>query len=384
MSLVGGRSTQQPNNNSDNADLHDDRNYAVLRSLCRGRPRSAAGRSQGGGSGEEQKVHELPPSSSSSLSAAVASAAATAAANGNHGGKNNNVAPDSVILLTRVGGERVKKTATASTKSGNGKGDGKVTVSDLETRSVASGLKGAQAAEVTTPAKSNAEEANAKAEGEAKADLRREREEAVTAARLVRLWTEEGGRLLGAGGGGGGKGHAGRRGEEAGEGRQEGEARGERRGARGRVILHACAGPGAFRAVREALAGGVPGVVCSLPSAEALRGRGSGPGAGDLAGVGDGQIEGVNATGGEDGEKEGEGLGCRIGECAVAALGSLREDGAYCVVELEMPRAAGGGGDGIGWSVASVDFGRIWVGAKGERNAGVLSSGERGNFVVNF
>ncbi|CAM9447046.1 unnamed protein product, partial [Scytosiphon promiscuus] len=69
------------------------------------------------------------------------------------------------------------------------------------------------------------------------------------------------------------------------------------------------------------------------------------------------------------------GVGCRIvGGGTVAALGSLRRHGAYCVVELGMPSAAArertaGGEEGFdtapaggraegggGWSVASVRF----------------------------
>lgn len=157
------------------------------------------------------------------------------------------------------------------------------------------------------------------------------------------------------------------------------------------VLLHVCSGPGATRAVQQALArgeGGKAGAVvvpiCASnqevgeeAKAEYVFEEETGRGR-RRDGAGGGGVKG--------------GVACRIGGTTVAALGSLRKDGVYCVVELGLPVTDNGGGSakgaaqgrggesgGIGvtrWSVASVRFGQIDV----SMNAGnYMAGGERLN-----
>lgn len=263
--------------------------------------------------------------------------------------------------------------------------------------------------------------------------------EATTAARLRRLWSQQ--KSVGAAGS---------------EPQIPGTADGMEQEDGCGLILHVCHGPGTFRAVREALAegrvkgggggnGAVP-IVGEGPEVLSKRGRknftddysDSGSGAAvssqstpppisteqkdqeaqpmDKQGgeeyVGGGSASAEKNARGEEGTTDGEnapscydnreesgealaaGLGCTIiGGCTVAALGSLRRHGAYCVVELGMPttnssRRTGTAGDEAvankgGWSVASVSFGAI-PGGEGERCGGAGSRGITGNFVRNF
>eukprot|EP00752_Nemacystus_decipiens_P017908 g16053.t1 len=177
----------------------------------------------------------------------------------------------------------------------------------------------------------------------------------------------------------------------------------------GGVLLHVCAGPGAILAVREAISegdsrknqqqrghgggGGVDGVLAS-PILRPREGEGETDGEGLVgAGVADGAGPGESGVAVEDGSSAG--IGCRIAGCTVTALGSLREHGAYCVVELAMPRREqqGGGGAhavGSGWSVAEVHFGRVGVedgGSECEReeaNRKLAGAAAVGNFVHNY
>ncbi|CAM9552305.1 unnamed protein product [Ectocarpus sp. 13 AM-2016] len=236
-------------------------------------------------------------------------------------GKAAPVPPESVILLTRLGGPR---------RPGGGAGGA-----------------GANASTADTPpvSKSNNHQGTLNVAESTAGPTALEDQEAATAARLRLLWTEQAmvvgpesrPRGLKEGGGGGG-------------------------GGGGGLLLHACAGPGTLLAVREALEEG---------RAEPVGGGGAG-GDGDCAGV-----------------------GCKVsGGTTVAALGSLRQHGAYCVVELDMPTtvppgptsdSGGGGGAREGWSVASVTFGRVEA-ADGDPEAEreKLARRTTGSFVLNF
>ena len=172
----------------------------------------------------------------------------------------------------------------------------------------------------------------------------------------------------------------------------------------GGVLLHACSGPGALRAVQEAIREGAKGVMGDASSVyEAClprgctenvgdgRGSSSSSRGGDAAAIStaaasavaaDSPSVGQVAVRGEGQGEEKGGVGCRIGGCTVVGLGSLRQHGAFCVVELNMPGVGGEGGQG-GWSVAGVEFGKIDVGL-GERETERLQSLGRGNFVLNF
>lgn len=133
---------------------------------------------------------------------------------------------------------------------------------------------------------------------------------------------------------------------------------------RSRVLLHVCAGPGASLAVREALARGEPQSDDGGGSCE-----GGGGDYGLLSPEGSGKTESDQGNGGRRafgsataaGADNREGVGCKVGGCTVVALGSLREDGAFCIAEIDVPKRGrgGSGGGGTGWSVGSVEFGRI-------------------------
>ncbi|CAM9962736.1 unnamed protein product, partial [Pylaiella littoralis] len=137
-------------------------------------------------------------------------------------------------------------------------------------------------------------------------------DETVTAARLRQLWVQEG--------------------QQAADVRKKNNE--EDGGGGGTLLLHVCSGPGAFLAVHEALSEG---------------------GAGQQLQHQHGQDPAAAATAAAM-SSSAAGIGCRVGGCTVVALGSLREHGAYCVVELAVPLPSGGTRQ---WSVASVDFGRI-------------------------
>lgn len=162
---------------------------------------------------------------------------------------------------------------------------------------------------------------------------------------------------------------------------------------RGGLLLHVCAGPGAARAVREMLASGQANKLDSLSAEEAS------PLPSPPEGTVNGSVNTLKAAK-ENLELEermhakGGGLGCRIGDFTVAALGSLREEGAHCVVELGFPENLEGGSvrgkgdmDVREWSVASVRFGRVGVPSVGERAALAHEYSSRGGdqgFIVNF
>lgn len=101
------------------------------------------------------------------------------------------------------------------------------------------------------------------------------------------------------------------------------------------VLLHVCSGPGSVRAVRQALA--EEGSEAGVFPVSAFGGE-------------KGQVNGVHgesgaaggAGGGGGGGTGNEGMECRLGGTTVAALGSLRRHGAYCVVELGFPNSAAG------------------------------------------
>ncbi|CBN80166.1 expressed unknown protein [Ectocarpus siliculosus] len=232
-------------------------------------------------------------------------------------GKAAPVPPESVILLTRLGGPR---------RPGGGAGGAGATVSSADTPP-------------TSNSNSNQDTLNVAKRAAGPTEV--EDQEAATAARLRLLWTEPAMAV----------------GPESGP-------RGLEDGGGGGLLLHACAGPGTLLAVREALEEG---------GAEPVGGGGAG-GDGDCA----------------------RGVGCRVGGgTTVAALGSLRQHGAYCVVELDMPATvppgprSGNGSGGVGakegWSVASVAFGRVEA-ADGDPEAEreKLAHRATGSFVLNF
>lgn len=162
---------------------------------------------------------------------------------------------------------------------------------------------------------------------------------------------------------------------------------------RGGLLLHVCAGPGAARAVREMLASGQANKLDSL-SAEEASSSPSPPGGKVNGSVN--MLKEVKATLEleECMPAKGRGLGCRIGDFTVVALGSLREEGAHCVVELGFPEnlegvsvRGKGDMDVRGWSVASVRFGRVGIPSVGERAALAHEYSCRGGdqgFIVNF
>lgn len=129
------------------------------------------------------------------------------------------------------------------------------------------------------------------------------------------------------------------------------------------VVLHACAGPGVLRAVKESMsearasALGLSALPNPMSSSQFLWEpllHKAHPVA-TSRGINDGM---------ENGQDELAGVACRLPGLTVAALGSLRKHGAYCVVELAMPAETKQGGVRAGqtrWSVASVNFGRIDV-----------------------
>ncbi|CAB1114501.1 unnamed protein product [Ectocarpus sp. CCAP 1310/34] len=273
-------------------------------------PGNTVGAGEGGGAGDDTPEDQT--------FAALKSLSRSGGKKG--AGKAAPVPPESVILLTRLGGPQ---------RPGAGAGGAGANVSSADTPPVSNS--------------NNDQDTLNVAEGAA-GPTALEDQAAATAARLRLLWTEQamvvgpesGPRGLEEGGGGGGG---------------------------GGLLLHACAGPGTFLAVREALEEG---------GAEPVGGGGAG-GDGDCAGV-----------------------GCRVGGGAtVAALGSLRQHGAYCVVELDMPtpvppgprsgNESGGVGAKEGWSVASVAFGRVEA-ADGDPEAEreKLARRATGSFVLNF
>lgn len=220
--------------------------------------------------------------------------------------------------------------------------------------------------------------------------------EAMAGARLLqRLWTQEASRKRRRGVSAAAAGRAAGVGVD-----REGGTLG--RTERGGLLLHVCAGPGAVRAVGEMLASGQANGLDSL-SAEEASPLSSPPG---------GKVfhqDGVEANGPVDTLQEvkaklelGEricakgvgGLGCRIGDFTVVALGSLREEGAHCVVELGFPENLEGASvrgkedmDVREWSVASVRFGRVGIPSVGERAALAHEYSSRGGdqgFIVNF
>lgn len=149
-----------------------------------------------------------------------------------------------------------------------------------------------------------------------------------------------------------------RHGSGGGSGLNGGGARCPARGTGSKkVLLHACAGPGTFRAVREAAAeAGCSPIRPASSRSSSPDAAGGEPEAGDRSGGGkDGQ--------GLEDETGVAGVGCRLPGVTAVALGSLRKHGAYCTVELDLPaRASGGVGAGErGWSVGSVKFGRVEV-----------------------
>ena len=100
----------------------------------------------------------------------------------------------------------------------------------------------------------------------------------------------------------------------------------------------------------------------------------------------DGDGPGSSGAHRRDEDEGGAGVGCRVGGCTVTALGSLRDRGAYCVVELAMPRRTGHGTISSGWSVAGVQFGTLEDGSDGEREEAKRkpAGGAAGNFVLNY
>ena len=315
---------------------HEEDIIAFLRAVCLRPVGGLAARGRGETKGPVAK--RSPPgqwSSSSSTSRASARGRAAVPSNGfaTGGTADGSILPESIILLTRTGGPRPSQVGL--------RGGG----SAISPRAVAAAFAAAAS----------------RAEGRAE-----------TEARLLhRLWAE---RLA--------------RGRRRGGSRPAVTSRGgEEEG--GRVLLHACAGPGAARAVREALASGRRGELGAVPLAlsseekeKPLRGEFSHGGREANGHVGDSR-PGTGLEG-----ESGGGLGCKIGGCTVVALGSLREQGAFCVVEFDVPSfgGAGEGNGGEGWSVACVEFGRVGIPTANDRAeaAHALNRGGDESFVLNF
>lgn len=157
------------------------------------------------------------------------------------------------------------------------------------------------------------------------------------------------------------------------------------------VLLHVCSGPGSILAVRQVLAEESRKTRVSVFHALNV---------GEQGGVSDVHRKNCGGGGGSGGGgTENEGIGCRLGGTTVAALGSLRRHGAYCVVELGFPNTAVDGGDdygagggsnggkegegersgvgapgGLGWFVVSIKFGRVDV---PRMDGGETAGGER-------
>lgn len=311
-----------------------DQTYSTLRSLCRSGSRNRGGRGPANGS-------------SSGAASLMARKAAP---------------PESVILMTRLGGAqrggrwRRRPSASGSCADAGSSGNS----GSVATIAASKGTR-------TRDGFSTDDEATAAAA-------------AVTAARLGHLWAQQGGA-------------AATRVAE-GDSNSNGSAEGGLKVSHaGGLLLHVCAGPGAILAVREALSAGAGeeateqhgrqghGGAVALPIP---RGREEREGEGLVPGV-DNNGRNSQADGGES--SSGIGIGCKIGGCTVAALGSLREHGAYCVAELAMPRRGGDAAttSSSSWSVADVQFGKV-DGCDGERKESKrrLAHAAAGNFVLNY
>lgn len=160
------------------------------------------------------------------------------------------------------------------------------------------------------------------------------------------------------------------------------------------LLLHVCAGPGAFLAVRQALTQGGRHATPLSPINGGSGSSNEGAYAESPSSHGGGVSSDKRGRIGEAGSSEIAGTGCRIGGTTVTALGSLRRHGAYCVVELDLPRTAigcgttlrvssdtcegsAGGDGGEGWSVASVKFGLVDVPGLGNGGATGVGDGLR-------
>lgn len=311
LSAAGFTEERRGNERSNNEDDRpgdaslDGRNLAMMRSLCRGS--GGTRRPRGSRTPSISPAPSLSSSSSASTSIPVSRENVDAA-----GRKATDTAvaaqstPESVILMTRVGGPRgrAKRSARPGGKDPAGYKNGNV--------------NGAANGTPKCNADNDVYKETPCSAGDGAVDPKVS--EAAAAAQLQRLWLDEDRRV-----------------------RSEKRASGDEQELTGKILLHACSGPGASLAVRQALG----------EDGKEQRRR-----------------QGFPRT--EGGTVGGEGVGCRIGGCTVVALGSLRSSGEYCIVELDMPSRSQTQDDG-GWSVAGVEFGRICLDDKGDRGMSGVS-----------
>lgn len=402
-----------------------------MQALCRG-PKGGVGlglgRGGGGGGRRKSGQQKSPPHSDSSSSTSFSYAASAAA------GPAADKAFDpreAVILLTRLGGARLSGTNDTSSVtspiaedfSGEEKENGSWKTERVAAPVTATAMATSTVTSDMTAAGSSLSVAN---ENSGVSALLGATRSEATAQRLRRLWRaeregdEDEGPLpqaaqteqeKGSSRGSGGNGDV-----------RHGRDRRAGRGAGGRtILLHVVAGPGAFLAVREAIAAGEASVLplscsCSDSGSSHLASSLSYSAANNVgstcssspgeAGADDDVVvapisklkekveQGVDGSVAEsccdvasvpvllegrkaENERGGDetGMGCRVlgrggggsggrvggrddpDGVTVAALGSLRRDGAYCVMKLGLPQREGG--VKRGWSVAGVEFGRI-------------------------
>eukprot|EP00903_Cladosiphon_okamuranus_P011198 g10566.t2 len=334
-------------------EFADDQTYSTVRSLCRSGSRN---RNAGGSTNH--------PSFGGGGSAAAAAAAGKAAA--------PPPPSESLILMTRLGGAQRQRRRRCSRDT--------AAADEAQLKSLDELAKvGAMTWEPPHCAR-----------------------ELVTAARLRHLWaSQQAGGAAGATSATRTAATAAADGDDSGKDRG-GAVEGGGGGGRGGILLHLCAGPGASRAVSEALSEGSgeegreeqdphcrSGGGFASPTPEQEQGAGAGREGRGLdagaSGVENGpsrKADGADA-GSNGGSGGSEGIACEVGGCTAVALGSLREDGAYCVVELAMPTRRTIASSG--WSVAGVQFGTV-DGCDDDPDDAMkrLTRAEAGNFVVNY